>query len=146
MLLNIASTSTTLNLPTVATFNLRSLPPKIQSLKCDIIERNVDVAFLQEIWEKNGNESFTSEIEKMFELQGLRYYSNPRPLNKKGGAYGGVAVVINGRKFTYKKFEITPPSGVEAIWGLAKSKLPGTKFRNLILCSFYSPPSLGKKY
>ena len=36
-------------LPTVATYNLRSLLPKVKSLKTDIIEREIDVAFLQEI-------------------------------------------------------------------------------------------------
>ena len=33
-----------LNLPTVASYNLRSLMPKIQSLKNDILERSVDLS------------------------------------------------------------------------------------------------------
>ena len=35
-----------LNLPTVATYNLRSLFPKVESLKKDLLERKVDVGFL----------------------------------------------------------------------------------------------------
>ena len=34
-----------LNLPTVATYNLRSMIPKINSLKIDILERAVDLGF-----------------------------------------------------------------------------------------------------
>ena len=36
-----------LNLPIVATYNLRSLLPKVKSLRTDLIEREIDVAFLQ---------------------------------------------------------------------------------------------------
>ena len=39
------------NLPTVATYNMRSLLPKINALKSDLLEREIDVAFVQEIWE-----------------------------------------------------------------------------------------------
>ena len=42
-----------LSLPTVATYNLRSLFPKIESLKTDLLERKIDVSFLVEIWEQS---------------------------------------------------------------------------------------------
>ena len=119
--------------------------PKIESLKTDIIERGIDIAFLQEIWENEKKESHSLKVENMFELLGLHYYSNPRPLTKKGYAYGGAAIIVNGSKFTSRKLnEITPPEGLEVVWGLAKSKSPGTKFKSIILCSFYSPPGKGK--
>ena len=38
-----------LRLPTVATYNLRSLFPKIESLKTDLLERKIDVIFLTEV-------------------------------------------------------------------------------------------------
>ena len=75
--------STALNLPIIATYNMRSLMPKIESLKTDIIERGIDIAFLQEIWENEKKESHSLKVENMFELLGLHYYSNPRPLTKK---------------------------------------------------------------
>ena len=60
----------------------------------DLIERSVDVAFLQEIWENTGeNSTHSIEIEKMLETHGLQYYSSPRPLTQKGSAYGGVALI-----------------------------------------------------
>ena len=45
--------------------------PKINSLKTDIIERSIDVSFLQEIWEKDEKISNSYDIEKMFQLHGL---------------------------------------------------------------------------
>ena len=44
-----------LNLPIIATYNLRSLMPKIKSLKNDLIERSVSLGFLQETWEQTEN-------------------------------------------------------------------------------------------
>ena len=38
-----------LNLPIVVTYNLRSMIPKLKSLKIYILERSVDLGFLQEI-------------------------------------------------------------------------------------------------
>ena len=54
---------TSSSLPVIATYNARSLPPKIKSLKTDLVERFIDVAFIQEIWE-NDKEEYRSEIEK----------------------------------------------------------------------------------
>ena len=101
--------TTALHLPVIATYNLRSLFPKIESLKTDLIERSVDVAFLQEIWENSGKSSHSVEIEKMLETHGLQYYSSPRPLTQKGSAYGGVALIVNRAKFTCKDLNIVPP-------------------------------------
>lgn len=50
--------TTALNLPIVASYNLRSLGPKVNSLKTDLIERSIDLAFLQEIWEPKDNKAF----------------------------------------------------------------------------------------
>ena len=55
-----------LSLPIVATYNLRSLFPKIESLKTDLIERQIDVGFLTEIWEQHQNSDHMFEIEKIW--------------------------------------------------------------------------------
>ena len=78
--------STAINLPIIATYNVRSLIPKIQSLKNDILERSVSLAFLQEIWEQSDDKNHQFEIEKLLELDGLQYISNPRPKNSKGNS------------------------------------------------------------
>ena len=79
--LNVDKITAALSLPKIATFNLRSLFPKINSLKTDIVERAIDVSFLQEIWEQSESEAFQFEIEKMLEVEGLQYISTPRTLS-----------------------------------------------------------------
>ena len=133
--------SAALHLPTLATYNLRSLIPKINSLRSDIIERKVDVAFLQEIWEKEGDKTHEFELEKLLELHGLEYYSKPRPVNNRGNSYGGAAVIINKEKFFGKKIDVAVPKNMEVVWVLVKPKYNAAKFKKFIACSFYSPPN-----
>ena len=52
--------------------------PKIDNFKTDILERKVDVAFLQEVWEQSSNLDHIHEIEQMLEIEGLQYISQPR--------------------------------------------------------------------
>lgn len=86
---NIDKIAAALNLPIVATYNLRSMIQKLKSLKIDILERSVDLGFLQEIWEQEDNKDHQFEIEKMLAMDGLQYISTPRPKNSKGRSYGG---------------------------------------------------------
>ena len=133
--------SAALNLPIVATYNLRSLMPKILCLKNDIFERSVDIGFLQETWEQSDNKTHQFEIEKMLEIDGLQYISAPRPKNAKGRSYGGAAMVINTENFSCEKLNIFVPSTLEVVWGLVKPKTPSVKYKRIIACSFYSPPN-----
>ena len=55
--------SDALNLTTVATYNLRSLFPKVGNLTTDMLERKIDCGFLCEIWEQVDN------IEHKYEIQ-----------------------------------------------------------------------------
>ena len=130
-----------LSLPTVATYNCRSLFPKIESLKTDLLERKIDCGFLVEIWEQKQNAEQKFEIEKMLELNGLQYISNPRPPNKKGVSYGGAAIVVNLEKFSCEKLKISIPGNLEVVWGLLRPKNPSAKFKKIVVCSFYSPPN-----
>ena len=57
--------STALSLPIVATYNCRSLFPKIESLHTDLLERNIDCGFLSEVWEQTHNSEHQIEIEKL---------------------------------------------------------------------------------
>ena len=47
------------------------------------------------IWEQSDSKTHQFEIEKMLEMDGLLYISNPRPKNAKGRTYGGAAIVVN---------------------------------------------------
>ena len=130
-----------LSLPTVATYNLRSLFPKIGNLSTDMLERHVDVGFLTEIWENSANLEHQLEIEKLLEMKGLKYISTARPPNSKGVCYGGAAIVVNLQKFSVEKLSVHVPNNLEAVWGLLKPKNPSAKFKRIIICSFYSPPN-----
>ena len=86
--------ATALNLPTVASYNVRSLFPKIEHFKIDMKERNISVGFVSEVWEKSEDKHHSFEVEKMLEINGLKYISKSRPSNKRGGC---VALVIDLR-------------------------------------------------
>ena len=93
---NLKKYEVALNLPTVASYNVRSLFPKIRSFKTDMLERAVSVAFVSEIWEQKENFKHITEIEIMLEMDGLKYISTSRPSKTKGG---GAAIIVNLEKF-----------------------------------------------
>ena len=88
----------------LATYNLRSFSPKTQNVKNYILERSIDCAFLSEIWEQKENKNHQQEIEKMLEMDGLKYTSTPRP---KG--WGGAALLVNQEKFHLENLNIAIP-------------------------------------
>ena len=118
--------------------------PKIQSLKNDLLERSVGVGFLQETWEQSENKFHMYEIEKLLEIDGFQYISAPRPQNCHGRSYGGAAIVIDKRKYSCQKINIFVPNNLEVVWSMVKPKNQFTKFKKIIACSFYSPPSKKK--
>jgi hypothetical protein len=128
-------------LPVVATYNLRSLLPNIGSLTTDILERKIDCGFLSEIWEQDDNKNHQFEIETLLELHGLKYLSTTRKPNSKGVSYGGAAILVNLEKFSCEKVPVQIPQNLEVLWGLLRPKNAGTKFKKIIVCSFYSPPN-----
>ena len=65
-----------LGLPVITTNNLRSMIPKIKSLKADIIERNVDISFLQEIWEQSDSDNFKMKLKQCLSLMVSNTYLN----------------------------------------------------------------------
>ena len=134
-----SKTQHALNLPSVATYNMRSAFPKIFNLKNDLLERAIDCAFLVEIWEKAENKQHQYEIEKMLELDGLKYISTARP-----GGWGGAALVVNQHKFTLEKLNIMIPEKLEVVWGLLRPKNENAYFKKILACSFYSPPKSRK--
>ena len=101
---NLKKYEVALNLATVASYNVRSLFPKIQSFKTDMLERAVSVAFVSEIWEQKENFEHLNEIETMLELDGLKYISTSRPSKTKGG---GAAIIVN-LDATVAKLRATP--------------------------------------
>ena len=131
--------SAAVHLPTVATYNMRSIFPKIGNVRTDMLERGISVGFFSEIWEKSEKKSHQLEIEKMLEGNGLKYISTARP---KG--WGGAAIIANQENFKLEKIDVIIPHSLEVVWGMLRSKSKDAKFKEIILCSFYSPPKSRK--
>ena len=125
------------HLPVVTVCNLRSLFPKIDNFKNDLFERQIDVSLCCEVWEKSESKKHKFEIEQMLEMDGLKYFSTTRPKGKRGG---GAAIIVNTKRFKVETLNIQIPHHLEIIWALAKPKTENAEFKNIILCSFYSPP------
>ena len=100
-------------------------------------EREADLAFLSEVWEKQENLKHQAKLEKMLEIRGIQYISTPRPGQKRGG---GAAIAIRTKNFNIKKLNIPIPKSVEVVWGLLKPKTVTGRINKIISCCFYSPP------
>ena len=81
------------------------------------------------------------EIEKMLQMDGLKYISTPRPAKNRGG---GVALIVDLEKYSCEKMSIFIPKGLEVVWGLLKPKSSTAQVKKIIACSFYSPPNNGR--
>ena len=106
------------SLPIIAVSNMRSLTPKLYNFKNDMIEREISVALLSEVWEKANCKKQQYEIEKMLQLEGLKYISTPRTTKRGGGA----AIVVNLSKFSLEKIQVVIPLKLEVVWGLMRPK------------------------
>ena len=109
------------HLPVVAVSNMRSLFPKVENFKTDMFERQIDASLLCEVWEQAENVQHKADIEKMLEMEGLKYFSTPRPQGKRGG---GAAIVVNTEKFQAEKLnrltDIQIPAQLEVVWALVR--------------------------
>ena len=120
------------SLPTVSVSNMRSLIPKISNFKDDMLEREISLALLSEVWEKKNSKKQQFEVEKLLQLHGLKYISTPR-MNKRGG---GAAIVANLEKFSLEKLDIWTDN-LEIVWGLLRPKsVSDTLIREIIVVSF----------
>ena len=121
---------------------MRSLFPKLNGYKNDLIQREIGLSLLSEVWEKKGKRKHKVEIEKMLQIEGLKYISTPRPSSKRGG---GCAIVANLSMYSMEKVEVITPKSVEVTYGLLRAKNTNAKFRDIIAVAFYSPPNSKKK-
>ena len=131
-----------LSLPIISVSNVRSLVPKINSYKIDVLERKIGLSLLSEIWEVKGKKKHMSEITKMLEIEGLKYISTPRASNKRGG---GCAIVAHLPQFSLEKIDASIPKSVEVVYGLLRPKEPSAQLKEIIAVAFYSPPRSRKK-
>ena len=83
------------HLPVVSVCNIRSFFPKQNNWKIDFFEHQVDVSLVCEIWQQTENLKHMYYIEQMLQMEGLQYFSTPRPRGKRGG---GAAIIVNKEK------------------------------------------------
>ena len=50
-----------------------------------MLEREISLALLSEVWEQSQNKKHKFEIEKLCQMDGLKYISTPRVSYKRGG-------------------------------------------------------------
>ena len=100
-------------------------------------ERSCDASFLTEVWEKKENRKHQLKLEEMFEMNGIKYISTPRPGTQRGG---GAAIAVRLQHFDITKLNIAIPRSVEIVWGLLKPKVAIGSISKIIMCCFYSPP------
>ena len=128
------------SLPIISVSNLRSLGPKLNSFKIDMKEREIGVSLLSEVWEQTECRKQQYEIEKMLQMDGLKYISTPRTQKRGGGA----AIVANLEQFSLDKIEVIIPFKLEVVWGLLRPKKKTSKVKEIIVVAFYSPPNSKK--
>ena len=108
---------------------MRSLVPKIVNFSLDMDERSVDISFLTEIWEKLENKKHQFRLEELFEMNGIKYISTPRPGAQRGG---GAAIAVRLEKFAISNLNIPILKSVEVVWGLLKPKVTTGKINTII--------------
>ena len=62
-----------LTLPRLTNYNMRSLFPKIGNFSIDMHERETDLSFLTEVWQKKENKKHQFKLEELLELSGIKY-------------------------------------------------------------------------
>ena len=100
-------------LPSIAVTNFRSLGPRLQNTKDDILLRDIDVLIGSKTWHKDSNMKLKDNIEELLQLHGMQYISCPRPNNKRGG---GVAILVNTKLFSITQLDMIVPLELEVVW------------------------------
>ena len=99
-----------------------------------MLERNVGLCLMSEVWEDTDNKKHSYKIMKMLEIEGLKYVSTPRPKGKRGG---GCAIIVDIEKYSPEKVDISIPKNLEVV--------SATHVKSIIAIAFYSPPKSKKK-
>ena len=136
-----AQHETQTDLPNIALYNARSLWPKIKNFVTEVHEREIDICLITEVWENSESKEHKNKIEYLMEMKGIKYISTPRSNARRGG---GTAIAANLSSYKLTKLEIIVPSPIEVVWGLLQPRKVNCIRKEIIICSFYSPPKSKK--
>ena len=127
-------------LPSFSAPNCRSLGPKLNNVIEDMKMRELAVALCSETWEKADSKDFQREVERLFEIEGMKMVSEPRKY-KRGG---GVCILADLTQVSIQPLNVPNPDNLEIVFALIKPRKPGT-IKEIITFAFYSPPRSRKK-
>ena len=127
-------------LPILSVSNLRSFWPKQNNFIEDLKMRDISCAMLSEVWEKANCRKQQFELEKMLNMDGLKYISTPR-ITKRGG---GAAIVAQLKNYSLDKIEVPNPNKFEVVFGILRPKKTTCRIKEIIIAAFYSPPKSKK--
>ena len=75
-------------------------------------ERESDISFLTEVWEKKEKKKHQLKLEELLEMHGIKYISTPRPGAQRGG---GAAIAVRLENFSISKLNIPLPKSIEVV-------------------------------
>ena len=122
--------------------NPRSIYNKITQLQTFISEKEIDIVFISESWERP-----EEPLANVIDVDGYKVISNPYQRKSVGGK---PALMINSKKFNIinpNQSIITIPWGVEIVWAILTPKEVSNSslVKKIIVASFYSKPGSKKK-
>ena len=103
------------SLPSFSAPNCRSLAPKVRYAIEDMKMRSISCILASETWTKESNKKHQKEVERMFEMEGLKMISKPRKYRRGGG----VCIIADISKVSISLLEI-PAGNLEIVWALVK--------------------------
>ena len=96
--------------------------------------RSINCILASESWEKSASKKVQKEVERLFEMEGLRMISKARKY-RRGSS---VCILADISKVSIKPLEI-PTGNLEIIWALIKLHEESI-IKEIIVFSFYMPP------
>ena len=118
----------------ISTNICRSIFPKNQSVVEDMRMRSINCILASESWEKAASKKLQKEVERLFEIEGLKMISKARKYRRGGG----VCILADISKVSIKPLEI-PTGNLEIIWALIKLH-DKSVIKEIIVFSFYMAP------
>ena len=115
--------------------NVRSLKPRLNNYVKDLIESEISVGIISELWTKEDDIDFQLSMDRVLEMKGLIYISTPRHKLKRGG---GAGIIVDSRRFKFEKIDVHIPHNLEIVWGLLRPK-EQSQIKFIIVVSFYLP-------
>ena len=96
--------------------------------------RNITCVLASETWEKSASKRYQQEVERMFEIEGLKMISKPRKFRRGGG----VCIIADITQVNVSLLDIQS-GNLEIVWALLKP-LQESVIKEIITFSFYLPP------